>query len=520
MEFYQPNDFLRKQRLFKIPSYLKSPGYAFTRDLTRLIHSTSFRRLTGKTQLFPGEESDFFRNRLTHSIEVADVAKTIGIKINEEDLRGAENENKTNKINLDLLSFAGLAHDLGHPPFGHIGERSLDFLMKDHGRFEGNAQTFRILTKVEKKELQIEALDETKKEDEQYIKERRKNYVELKNRYGILDANCENINEQDRRLGLNLTYRSLASIIKYPALLKNVETSSYEKVEKGVYDTEAGLLSNIISNVCPEFDQDKINEFRTIECDIMDLADDITYTTYDLEDALQAGFIHTLDFFTAKDDVYENIIKKVNKKIEEYNKLTQSYGLEKINVLENKNNLKSIYNIIINEFVFGDLDKPSSASLTDTISLGYDASMRISSNGYSRREFSTRLVNNFIENVIFLPDKKYPVLSRVTLKAKKYLELEALKQFIYESQIKTSRLQIIEYRGKEIIEKIFNTLKEAKEARDGLLLPHDYQIIFNNIHNSRNRVICDFISSMTDSYAIQYYARLTSENPHSIFKPI
>jgi len=118
----------------------------FWRDRARLIHSPSFRRLQGKTQLFAGLESDFFRNRLTHSLEVAQIAKTMARRLNSSSFA-----KRPDQLDLDLVEFAGLAHDLGHPPFGHTGEKILDELMRDAGGFEGNAQTLRILTRLEKK---------------------------------------------------------------------------------------------------------------------------------------------------------------------------------------------------------------------------------------------------------------------------------------------------------------------------------------------------------------------------------
>jgi len=121
---------------------------AFRRDYGRLLHSPAFRRLQGKTQLFPGHESDFFRNRLTHSLEVAQVAKGIASQIND-----SEPTFQKDPIDTDLVEFAALAHDLGHPPFGHNGEAALDDCMKEFGGFEGNAQTLRLLAAVEKKVL-------------------------------------------------------------------------------------------------------------------------------------------------------------------------------------------------------------------------------------------------------------------------------------------------------------------------------------------------------------------------------
>ena len=139
-----------KSRIVEIK---RDPGFAeepyrtpWSRDYARLIHSPSFRRLQGKTQLFPGQESDFFRNRLTHSQEVAQISKSIAIKLNYD----LNKKNQNYEIDPTLAEFAGLAHDLGHPPFGHLGERALNKKMIDSGGFEGNAQTLRILTKLEK----------------------------------------------------------------------------------------------------------------------------------------------------------------------------------------------------------------------------------------------------------------------------------------------------------------------------------------------------------------------------------
>lgn len=116
-----------------------------TRDYGRVLHSPSFRRLGGKTQVFPINESDFFRTRLTHSLEVSQIAEGIAQYLNEKP------EFEFDKINERLCVTASLMHDLGHPPFGHNGERALDDAMRGFGGFEGNAQTIRIITRIEKK---------------------------------------------------------------------------------------------------------------------------------------------------------------------------------------------------------------------------------------------------------------------------------------------------------------------------------------------------------------------------------
>lgn len=122
----------------------------FRKDYSRLVHCPSFRRLAGKTQLYPGQESDFFRNRLSHSMEVAQIAKSISTRLNNTQLFS---DGSKLDLDTDLVEFAALAHDIGHPPFGHQGEEALDQCMLDFGGFEGNAQTLRILTKLEKKLL-------------------------------------------------------------------------------------------------------------------------------------------------------------------------------------------------------------------------------------------------------------------------------------------------------------------------------------------------------------------------------
>jgi len=183
-------------------------------DYARLVHCPAFRRLQGKTQLFPGE-SDFFRNRLTHSLEVAQIAKSIAIKLNHEHFSDAPDDD--HRISPDLVEFAALAHDLGHPPFGHNGEAALDECMKGVGGFEGNAQTLRILSRIEKKRTEDWPPAEFK-------------------------------NGQDLRRGLNCTFRSLASVLKYDRLIESRAKS--EPLTKGVLRRRKGSRESYQAGRC------------------------------------------------------------------------------------------------------------------------------------------------------------------------------------------------------------------------------------------------------------------------------
>ncbi|HEY8399543.1 MAG TPA: dNTP triphosphohydrolase, partial [Flavihumibacter sp.] len=183
------------------------------------------------------------------------------------------------RINEDICEFAGLAHDLGHPPFGHQGEEALDECLRDHGGFEGNAQTLRVLSRIEKK---------FKKEP--------------------------NTKNEEYRYGLNLCYMVLASILKYdkqiPLVSNDREENEKYHAVKGYYSTESELVQQIKRHVVgPNFK----GKFKTVECQIMDIADDIAYSTYDLEDGFKAGFYHPVMFFYYPEEVFERVAKKVSK---------------------------------------------------------------------------------------------------------------------------------------------------------------------------------------------------------------
>ncbi len=204
------------------------PRTPFERDRDRIIHSAAFRRLKHKTQVFVYHEGDHFRTRLTHSLEVAQIARSIARVIGLDE---------------DLTEALALAHDLGHTPFGHAGERELDRLMQPHGGFDHNAQSLRIVTKLER-------------------------------RYAAFD-------------GLNLTWETLEGLVKHNGPLIDRDGNAI-----GPY-RERGLPAAIIEY--NEAHDLALASFASAEAQAAALADDIAYNAHDMDDGLRAGLFEIID---------------------------------------------------------------------------------------------------------------------------------------------------------------------------------------------------------------------------------
>lgn len=192
------------------------PRGAFERDRDRIIHSAAFRRLKHKTQVFVYHEGDHYRTRLTHSLEVAQVARSIARALGLDE---------------DLTEALALAHDLGHTPFGHAGERELDRLMKDYGGFDHNAQALRIVTKLER-------------------------------RYAAFD-------------GLNLSWETVEGLIKH----------------NGPINEKAPLVTLEVAQARGI----SLSDYSSAEAQVAAISDDIAYNAHDIDDGLRAGLFEVID---------------------------------------------------------------------------------------------------------------------------------------------------------------------------------------------------------------------------------
>ena len=386
----------------------------FQIDRDRIIHSSEFRRLQGKTQVFLPGEYDFYRTRLTHSIEVSQIGRSICIylRANTNDLFNDEYY-----IDSDLVESACLAHDLGHPPFGHAGERTLHRLMEPYGGFEGNAQTLRIITEI------------------------------------FYRAN-------DRRRGMNPTRAFIDSILKYKNLfgqLKNPENHFIYNNQKKYLDFTFNGQMELLRDKSTE----EVNSIQSIECQIMDWADDTAYAINDLVDSISGGFITLYKLLKWKE--------------------------------ENKDAISDLQLKYLNDII------------------------EWMKQGIYKPKFGSQ-IGDFINACSV--EKNYEDISGLTERYKYKLVIDP--QFIEKVKLyktisadivfKSSQLHQIEYKGDKMLSSIFRVFEEnyITNIKPIKLLPDFSDRIIRNESDpdKRARLVCDQLAGMTDSFAMRNYKRL------------
>ena len=341
----------------------------FQRDKDRIVHSASFRRLKHKTQVFVNTEGDHYRTRITHSIEVSQISRSIA---------------KYLKLNDDLTETLSLAHDLGHTPFGHAGENALNDCMINHGGFDHNLQTLRIVMFLENK----------------YLKFR----------------------------GLNLTIETLDGLLKHNGPIMN--TSKVNKI--------VGLKNF----------KKKINfkKFPSLESQISSISDDIAYNNHDIQDGIKANLFKLNDlieinFFNEIYLSYKKYIKKKNK------------------------------NILIYQIIRDSIDLMVKDLIKNTIE---------------------NLKKNNIRNI----HKIYNSDNQIVCFSNKFKDIEKeIRSFLRQKMYNNKNVLIKNKEGKKIVKKLYYLISRN---------PNKF-LNKDRLRYDKTRSIADFISGMTDRYAINLY---------------
>ncbi|HPF69097.1 MAG TPA: dNTP triphosphohydrolase [Candidatus Krumholzibacteria bacterium] len=401
----------------------RDPDYrtVFQRGRDRLIHNAAFRRLQAKTQVFMSGEYDFYRTRLTHSIEVSQIAGSIARWLNSS----APELEPGFEIDTALVEACALAHDIGHPPFGHAGEATLHRLMKPWGGFEGNAQTLRLVTEI------------------------------------IFTSGRS-------RRGMNPTRAFMDGVLKYKTLF-----SEWDDARRHfLYDDQATYLGFVFAG--RPFPADLApgkarNGFRSLECQIMDWADDTAYSLNDLVDSANAGFLHVAAVERwaaaqglAGDDaaLIETLVRDISER-----------------------RLERVMNRKIGVFV-------EACRLVE------------------RDTFMNDLTNRYRFGVALDP--------AVVREQKLYARLA--REVVFQSP----QVCQLEHKGGFMLQRIFTALRANYLDEGGArqaLLSRDFEVEMQAAGDEparRARIICDYLAGMTDAFASRIYKRLFDPDYGSI----
>ena len=350
----------------------------FQRDRDRILHCGSFRKLQFKTQVFLENKGDYYRTRLTHTLEVAQIARTVS---------------KVLGVNSELAEAIALAHDLGHPPFGHTGEEELNKLLINYGGFDHNIQTLKIVTKLE-----------------------------------AMYASHP---------GLNLTIETLDGIMKHNGPLTNVNQFIIKEIKD---------LNKFNFLKCP-----------SIEAQIAAISDDIAYNSHDLGDGLRAGFFNLSDIKSLP--IIREAFQIVDKKYKYVNYKTKCY---------------EIIRYFLNNLV------------TNLIE---ESSKRLSI-------IKGKNMDNFEKHKLRLIDFSNNIKQ----------DMKIISKYLFENMYRNKEVIFEREKCSKIIKDLFNIYNNNLN-----LLPNEWQEkIKNSKTESQKRVIGDYISGMTDRFAINQHIELVS----------
>ena len=372
-----------------------------------MIHSTAFRRLQGKTQVYVTGQSDQYRTRLTHSIEVAQIGRSIVNYLN----RSSDLLTPDYQIDSALVEAACLAHDLGNPPIGHKGESRLNELMDPWGGFEGNAQSLRILAEIVRGD-----------------------------RYSSKNG------------GMQATRACLDSILKY----KIVGKENTPRGAKFLYPEQQEILSWVHGDSRLDKLTQTGTQIRPIECAIMDLSDDIAYTTSDLFDGVKQSLLTPVQVQAFWED--------------QYPQASQEFRAEVDEVLKNNFPMSRFVAGLIGRWIYSISIQAVSEPFIDT----------------PRYKYVLKMADEF------------------------HGELQALRALNYNLIYDSQYVKIPESAGVQILEELFlyyrDVVFEERSALDVLPLPEG--LSEEGDENIKMRMICDWVAGMTDNHAIRLHSYL------------
>lgn len=416
----------------------------FERDYGRLIHSPAFRRLQGKSQVFGAGSGDYYRTRLSHTLEVAQIARHVARKLARSGYSQEYVDNPGLVIDPQVVEAAALAHDLGHPPFGHTGEKVLDQLLRPHGlRYEGNAQNFHLVMFLEKRTEMVAG-----------------SYVPVD--------------------GLNLTHAVLLGTNKYPGeLLPNGNKPGSEaKDGKGLYSPEWTKVNPI-----RELWELKAGQ-RTLEAQVMDLCDDIAYSTHDLEDGIRSGKISPTMF--ANDGAqYNRLVEALASQVKATDRIWGGVS-----------DIVAVVDRVLGDY-YARWKSIYAASLQDV--------------SRARREMTSHYVHKFTGATGVVPDGEWWRVTFQEAGAEALhlrREMAVLKMLAWHLLVQNFRVQRHERRSEFVIRMLWKVLKDEKKGRG--VIPADWveRAAKRKGDWPWPRVAADYIAGCTDAYAEKLFGEL------------